>query len=86
MGQNDRREDYVRARLEVRPDGALVATPFERQDSSMLRLLAQADALIVRPPHAPPATVGAEVEMLRLDGGGDLNKRYAGLTNRREPS
>jgi molybdopterin molybdotransferase len=68
MGQNDRREDYVRARLEVRPDGALVATPFERQDSSMLRLLAQADALIVRPPHAPPATAGAEVEVLRLDG------------------
>ncbi len=67
MGQNDRREDYVRARLEVRPDGALVAIPFERQDSSMLRLLADADALIVRPPHAPPAAAGAEVEILRLD-------------------
>ncbi len=67
MGQNDRREDYVRARLAVRPDGALVATPFERQDSAMLRLLAEADALIVRPPHASPAAAGAEVEILRLD-------------------
>ena len=35
----------------------------------MLRLLAAADALILRPPHAPPALpAGAAVEVLRLDG------------------
>ena len=66
MAANDRRQDYVRARLALR-DGGLTAIPFDRQDSSMLATLATADALIVRPPHAPPAPEGAEVPILRLD-------------------
>jgi molybdopterin molybdotransferase len=66
MAANDRRQDYVRARLAMR-DGALTAIPFDRQDSSMLATLATAEALIVRPPHAPPAPEGAEVTILRLD-------------------
>ena len=44
----------------------MVATPFERQDSSMLSRLARADALVVRPPHAPPAAAGSPVRMLPL--------------------
>src|SRR5262249_1946134 len=40
---NDERTDYLRARLEQRPDGALVATPFPVQDSSMMVPLANAD-------------------------------------------
>jgi len=66
MAGNDRREDYVRARVEQR-DGRLVATPFQVQDSSMLRTLAEANALIVRAPFAPAAPAGSScrVAMLR---------------------
>lgn len=64
---NDERQDYLRARLERGPDGALLARPFERQDSSMLRRLVEADCFIVRPPHAPAAAAGERVEVLPLD-------------------
>jgi molybdopterin molybdotransferase len=33
----------------------------------MLRLLANADALILRAPHAPQAAAGTEVSVIRLD-------------------
>ncbi|MGQ7794346.1 molybdopterin molybdotransferase MoeA [Faunimonas sp. B44] len=66
MKANDRRQDYVRARLEP-SGGRLVAVPFPRQDSSMLATLAAADALIVRPPFAPAAAAGDAVAILRLD-------------------
>jgi molybdopterin molybdotransferase len=64
---NDHRADHLRARLAPGPDGVLVATAFERQDSAMLRLLATADALILRAPHAPAAPAGAPVSVIRLD-------------------
>jgi molybdopterin molybdotransferase len=65
MAANDLREDYVRARTRV--DGSrLVATPFEIQDSSMLRTLAEAGGLIVRPPHAPAARAGDPCRVLVL--------------------
>jgi molybdopterin molybdotransferase len=64
---NDHRADHLRARLERRDDGTLVATAFSRQDSAMLRLLTLAGALILRPPHAPALAVGAEVPIIRLD-------------------
>jgi molybdopterin molybdotransferase len=64
---NDHRADHLRARLERRHDGALIVTAFDRQDSAMLRLLTVADALILRPPHAPAAPAGAEVPIIRLD-------------------
>lgn len=66
MGANDHRQDYVRARLETR-GGEVIATPFSRQDSSMLATLAEANALIVRPPNAPPAQAGEPVSVLLLD-------------------
>ncbi len=66
LGENDRREDYLRARLSRDPDGMLLATPFPQQDSSMLAVLAQSDALIIRPPHAPALPKGATVDVLRL--------------------
>ena len=47
--------------------GRLVVTPFPVQDSAMLRRLALADALILRPPHAPALPEGAEVPVIRLD-------------------
>jgi molybdopterin molybdotransferase len=64
---NDARADHLRARLAPGTDGRPVATAFERQDSSMLRLLTQADALILRPPHAPAAEAGDEVPVIRVD-------------------
>lgn len=67
MKENDSRQDYVRATLAMGPDGGLTATPFARQDSSMQRTFREADALIVRPPHAPAASAGDVVKILRLD-------------------
>ncbi len=58
---NDGRMDFMRARLE---NG--VVTPFPVQDSAMMRILAQADALLIRPPHAPAAGLGDEVDIIRL--------------------
>jgi molybdopterin molybdotransferase len=67
LAANDRRADHLRATLSTNPDGSLVATAFARQDSSMLRTLAQADALILRAPHAPALEAGASVPVIRLD-------------------
>ena len=66
MPANDQREDYVRATLSRDADGALIATPVRQQDSSMLRLLAQADALLVRSAYAPAARAGEPCRVLRL--------------------
>ena len=69
LGANDRRQDYLRARLTLDAHGRLVATPFPQQDSSMLATLAHAEGLIVRPPHAPPAAAGDTVEIVRFADG-----------------
>jgi molybdopterin molybdotransferase len=66
LGANDVREDYLRAALEERGDGTLVATPVNRQDSSLLAYLSRANALVIRPPFAPPAKAGTPCEILRL--------------------
>jgi molybdopterin molybdotransferase len=66
VAANDQREDYLRARLELRGDGALIATPVNHQDSSLLGNLAAARALVIRAPHAPAATAGSPCAILRL--------------------
>jgi molybdopterin molybdotransferase len=66
LAANDRRFDHLRATLETRADGALVVTAYARQDSSMLKTLARADALILRAPHAPALPAGAAVEVIVL--------------------
>lgn len=66
---NDRRQDYLRARLSIDSQGRRRATPFPRQDSSMLATLAHADCLIVRPPLASPAKADEAVEIVPLSGG-----------------
>ena len=63
---NDARQDYLRARLIARPDALPVAEPFERQDSSMLSVLAEAGALVVRPPHAPAVAAGETCRIVRF--------------------
>jgi molybdopterin molybdotransferase len=66
VAANDRREDYLRARLETRADGTLVATPVNHQDSSLLANLSASQALVVRAPFAPAAQAGAPCDILRL--------------------
>ncbi|MFN3130660.1 gephyrin-like molybdotransferase Glp [Roseibium sp.] len=66
IGENDRRQDYVRAMLSEDGDGRLIAAPFPKQDSSMLALLAKSGGLIVRPPFAPAEPAGAAVPVLVL--------------------
>lgn len=67
MGKNDTRQDYVRARIAGLNDGNPVATPFSRQDSSMLGVLAESQGLIVRPPFAEPAKAGDPCRVILLD-------------------
>lgn len=66
---NDQRQDYLRAHLSTDADGRVTVAPFDKQDSAMLSLIAGADCLIVRPPHAPAAKEGDPVEVLMLGGG-----------------
>jgi molybdopterin molybdotransferase len=67
LSANDGRQDYMRATLAPRTDGLPVATPFPKQDSSMLSVLVQAQALVVRAPRAPAAAAGEGCKIIRLD-------------------
>ncbi len=67
LAANDQRADHLRARASMSDDGTPVVTAFGRQDSAMLRMLAESDALILRPPHAPAAPAGTMVPIVRLD-------------------
>ena len=66
LAANDQRQDYLRATCSSDEAGETVATPFGKQDSSMLSRLARADCLIIRAPHAPAAKAGDFVEIIRL--------------------
>ena len=66
LGQNDQRQDYLRATTTKDARGNLVVTPFGKQDSSMLSRLARADALILREPHAPAVKAGDAVDIIDL--------------------
>jgi molybdopterin molybdotransferase len=59
---NGPRRDHLRAR---RVAGQ--AEAFPRQDSALLSVLAQADLLIIREAHAPPAKEGEPVDCIALD-------------------
>jgi molybdopterin molybdotransferase len=63
---NDSRQDYLRATLKPSESGLPVATPFEIQDSSLLKILAQSQCLVVREPHAKPAAAGDLCRIVRL--------------------
>jgi len=65
MAANDVRRDYVRSAL-ARGTSGLIATPFATQDSSMLKLLAQAGGLVIREPFAPTAQAGDPCRVLLL--------------------
>jgi molybdopterin molybdotransferase len=63
---NGERQEYLRAILSRTPEGELVARPFDSQDSSLQRLLAAADCLVVRPPDAPSARAGERVAIVEF--------------------
>ncbi|MBY3596798.1 molybdopterin molybdotransferase MoeA [Rhizobium bangladeshense] len=63
---NDHRQDYIRARLSKSPAGGWRAEPFAKQDSSMMKVFAQADCLIIRPPQAPKLPAGAPCPVMLL--------------------
>jgi molybdopterin molybdotransferase len=67
LSANDGRADYMRARLAVEAGRLPVATPEQRQDSSMLAVLGQAEALLIRAPHEPAARSGDPCRIIRLD-------------------
>lgn len=67
LAANDERQDYLRASLSTSADGMLTATPSTRQDSSMLRTLAKADCLLIRPPFDPARGIGQPVNVLPID-------------------
>ena len=60
--ENGPRAHYMRARLE--PDGRI--RPLARQDSSLLTVLGEADALLIRPVADPPRPEGHPVRYIAL--------------------
>ncbi len=63
--QNGSREHYMRAKVEISDKGTQI-TPFERQDSSLLTILGQSDALLVRSPNSGPLEKGSKVGFVRI--------------------
>lgn len=66
LPENDKRQDYLRARIEEDNTGKRFVETLNRQDSSMLNMFTQADVLIIRPPFAPPAGSGEQVQILTI--------------------
>jgi molybdopterin molybdotransferase len=68
LAANDHRADHLRATLSRDAEGALVATPAPRQDSSQMAILATAEALILRAPNAAEVAAGEWVDVIPLGG------------------
>jgi molybdopterin molybdotransferase len=62
---NGPRAHYMRARVEA-DAGAWVCTPFARQDSSLVSVLAEANALMVRAPGDPARGAGEMIGFIWL--------------------
>lgn len=62
---NGPRAHYMRARL-TQSGGMPDIAPFDRQDSALLSILGQADALLIRPIDAPACRAGDTVDYLPL--------------------
>jgi molybdopterin molybdotransferase len=66
MAKNGPRQDYARASLTRGEDGGWIAHPLPDQDSSLVKTLARADALVIRAIGAPPAATGDPCRILRF--------------------
>jgi molybdopterin molybdotransferase len=65
LAANGPRSHYMRARVYLQDD-TRTCMPFERQDSSLLSVLARANALMVRPPGEAALTAGAKVDYISI--------------------
>ncbi len=63
---NDLRQEFMRASLDHREGKPAIATPFRKQDSSLLSRLSRADCLVIRASHAPAAKKGDLAQALPL--------------------
>ena len=63
---NAAREHYMRARLSDNGGEMPDISPFDSQDSALLSVLGEADALLVRPPEDPPRRAGDTVACIPL--------------------
>ncbi len=63
---NDHRQDYIRAALKRGSGGEWIASHFGKQDSSQMKIFANADCLIIRPPQADALVAGSRCEILVL--------------------
>ncbi|CUH10679.1 Molybdopterin molybdenumtransferase [Jannaschia seosinensis] len=61
LASNGPRQHYMRGRM---THG--LCTPFEKQDSSLLHILQEADVLAIRPPNDSPHRKGDEIEVVPL--------------------
>ncbi len=66
LKENGARQDYIRTRI-ISEKGEIRAEPFALQDSSMQKIFAEADGLIIRKIGAKAAAIGDDVEVLLLD-------------------
>ena len=66
MPANQGREHWMRARLSHGADGALTVLPFADQDSSLVRIFSEANALVRRRRDAPAVSAGEPVDVLAL--------------------
>jgi molybdopterin molybdotransferase len=67
LSANGPREHWMRARLESGADGVMAATPLTDQDSSLVTVFAEADALLRRGAGVAAVEAGGIVEVLRLE-------------------
>ncbi len=65
LAANGPREHYMRAKI-VTQAGLPHLAPFERQDSALQTVLAEADALAIRPPHDPARAAGEMLDWIDI--------------------
>ncbi|MGF9567276.1 gephyrin-like molybdotransferase Glp [Neorhizobium sp. JUb45] len=66
LAANDLRQDFLRAKLIRNDAGKLVADAYGKQDSSMMKILAHSDCLVLRLPYAPELPAGSPCSVLLL--------------------
>ncbi|WP_025898990.1 molybdopterin molybdotransferase MoeA [Sneathiella glossodoripedis] len=66
LSENDRREDYMRAKIVGEKDGLPVVELFSSQDSSLLSTLSAATCLVKREPFAKALKKGSVVGIIHL--------------------
>jgi len=66
LPENDERAEYMRAILTTSEDGQRIATPFKKQDSSMLANLVRAQCLVYRAVKARPVKTGEACEIVLI--------------------